>query len=179
MKPCFKSHLIVAVICTVFSVVGCSSEQNKGMTLLDAAALYEANPAAFGSVRASYPGPFTKFSRVPARDPAKATAEEKRFVKTLRQIFSFEYIDFFPYGDTGKDEIDVILARYGIDADWTVVSVVYSGIPLPIPEEGLGIGMFDVCDQRAIDWFEADHEPGPVSAFCKINESWYAHQVVN
>ena len=179
MRLCFRPPMILASICAVFLTVGCGGEKEPGMTLVDAAAVYEANSEAFAFIRATYPGPFSEFGRVPARDPSKETSDEKAFVKQLRQSFSFEFIDFYPYADTGKDEIDVILKRYDLETNWTIISLVYSGIPLPQPEEGTGIALFDACDQRAIDWFSADHERGAISAFCRINEYWYAHQVVN
>ncbi len=173
----WKPFVLLAALSGALLAAGCSSE-GDGPNILDAAAIYEANPDAFASIRSRYPGPFREFTRVPARDPAKEIRKDKLFLKRLRENFPVEFIDFLPLADTGKDEIDVVIKRYGMDARWTVVSLVYSEIPLPPPDEGSNAALFDTCDERALEWFEKDHDTGAVSAFCQINEYWYAYQSV-
>jgi hypothetical protein len=173
-----KSFLRLAALTAALLTAGCGSG-GEDPNILDAAAIYEANSAALASIRENYPGPFRDFARVPARNPANETREDKMFIKQLRKDFPVEFIDFLPMGETGKDEIDVVIKRYGADAIWTVVSLVYTEIPLPSPEEGSNVALFDKCDQRSLEWLEMDHDPGVVSAFCRINEYWYAYQSVN
>ena len=176
-----KQAQLLASLC-VAGLMGCSaSGGGESANILDAAAIYEANSETFAFIRETYPGPFTGFGRVPARRPSDQTREDKIFFQEVRKAFAVEFIDFFPLGDTGRDEIDVVLKRYGLETNWTVISLVYSGIPLPQPEDGLKIAVFDKCDQRALDWFEMDHgdTTKSISAFCRINEYWYAHQIVH
>ncbi|GJL96036.1 MAG: hypothetical protein DHS20C05_24410 [Hyphococcus sp.] len=177
-----KPRLPLAVIATLIAALLTVSCGEKNLTILDAAALYEAQPEVFTSVRDRYPGPFSDFSRVPHRDPSKETRHEKEFLKELRQNIPVEFIDFFPMGETGRDEIDIIIKRYGLNnSDWTEVKIVYVGIPLPQPEEGTGLAVFNACDARALEWFEQEHEAAltRISAFCRINDYWYAYQSVS
>ncbi len=172
-----KAILGFATLCCAFMAAGCGSGGDDP-NILDAAAIYEANSKVFASIRISYPGPFREFTRIPARNPANETRKDNAFIKQLRKDFPVEFIDFLPLADTGKDEIDVVIKRYGIDARWTVVSLVYSEIPLPPPGKGSNAALFDTCDERALEWFEKDHDTGIISAFCKINEYWYAYQSI-
>lgn len=158
------------------ALIGCVQEED--MTILDAAALYETNQNTFDGIRDYYPGPYNGFSRVPARDPAKETRKGKQLIEKLRASFSVEFIDFFPMGDTGKDEMNIMLKRYGSSAKWTIISLVYAEVPLPPPTPGAGIALFDACDSRALGWFEQDHGEISASAFCRINDHWYAYQKV-
>lgn len=146
--------------------------------IVDAAAIYNANQVSLDAIRDYYPGPYNDFMRVPARNPAKETRKGKELIARLRNSMPVEFIDFFPMGDTGKDEINVMLKRYGGNAKWTVVSLVYSEVPLPPPTPGAGIALYDACDVRAREWFAMDHGRMSVSAFCRINERWYAYQRV-
>jgi|GEM_PF-1558061 len=146
------------------------------MTILDAAAIYESNQDIIMSIRGLYPGPFEGFFRVPNRDPTKQTRENKAFVKQLRQHFPLEYIDFFPMGDTKRDEIDVVLTKFGANTRWSLVSLVYTGIPLPQPEEGANMAVFDACDQRSIEWLDLNTGRKRAEVFCQLNENWYAYQ---
>lgn len=166
-----------AVCCLAAAVVGCSADTEK-LNILDAAEIYQTNPLLFATVRGDYPGPFTEFTRIPARDPAKQTRRDDAFIKSLRKQFPVEFIDFLPLSDTSKDEIDVVLKRYNHGDDYIVVSLVYSEIELPPPSEKPNIALFDQCDERALEWFEKDHDDGLVSAFCRINQFWYAYQSV-
>lgn len=169
----------IAKTAALFAGLACiSCAQEKPLTVLDAASIYEDNQAAFASIRAAYPGPFTGFDRLPARDPADETQAGKIFIANLRDDFPLEYIDFFPLGDTGKDEIDVILARYGLSAEWTIVSLVYSEITLPEPDPEKKVGLFDACDQRSLDWLAETVDEDGAAVFCKLNEYWYAYQSV-
>lgn len=164
------------------TIIGCLSLSACGAgdepDILDAAAIYVANPEVFASIRTAYPGPFQDFNRVPARDPSLETDEEKRFIKELRKTIPLEFIDFFPVGDTGADEIDVVLKRYGVNTNFTTVSVIYMGVELPARTDG-NKALFDSCDERAIEWFERDHAEGTVTALCRITENWYAYQKVS
>lgn len=147
------------------------------MTILDAAEVYVANQEAFASIRSAYPGPFHGFARAPARNPADQTREEDVFLKGLRQQFPVEYIDFFPLADTGKDEIDVVLTRYGANARWTLVSLVYSEVPLPQPpDEQTDLAVFGECEPQVLGWLEFQSKKGRAAAFCRINQYWYAYQ---
>ena len=84
----------------------------------------------------------------------------------------------FPYGKTGEDEIDVILQRYGVDGDWTVVSLIYAGAPLRQPKHGVGVAVFEKCDDRALSWIDGVHRTQTVAAFCRVDRNWYAFQSV-
>lgn len=167
---------VIAGLTVAASIAGCGAGED--MDILDAAALYEVNQNTFDGIRDYYPGPYNGFSRVPARDPAKETRKGKQLIEKLRASFSVEFIDFFPMGDTGKDEMNVMLKRYGSSAKWTIVSLIYAEVPLPPPTPGAGIALFDACDTRALEWFEQDHGEISASAFCRINEHWYAYQKV-
>ncbi len=172
-----KPFLMLTALCATLLTAGCGPSA-EDPNILDAAAVYEANSATFAAIRDTYPGPFREFTRNPARNPANENRKDKLFLKQLREDFPVEFIDFLPLANTGKDEIDVVIKRYGMDARWTVVSLVYSEIPLPPPEKGSNAALFDTCDHRALEWFEKDHNAGAVSAFCQINEYWYAYQSV-
>ena len=157
-------------------LVGCGAGED--MDILDAAAIYQANRPAIETIREDFPGPYTEFVRVPARDPAKETVRGKVLLARLRQSFPVEFVDFFPAGNTGEDEINIILKRYGGSARWTVVSLVYVEAPLQAPPPGSGVAIFNACDTRASRWFEQDHGDLDVAAFCRIDGRWYAYQKV-
>ena len=95
-----------------FGALSACAESDPPLTILDAAEIYKSNRASFAAIRATYPGPFGEFKRAPARIPAEQTKQELDFVERLRQNFPLEFIDMFPLGDTGRDEIDVVLQRY-------------------------------------------------------------------
>lgn len=172
----FKILRIIAISLAVMAASSCVGEEE--IDILDAAAIYSANQTVIDGIRDYYPGPYNDFARVPARDPAKETRKGRELIARLRESFSVEFVDFFPMGDTGKDEINIILKRYGSNAKWTIVSLVYSEVPLPTPTPGAGIALFDACDIRAREWFHANQSGDSVSAFCRINERWYAYQKV-
>lgn len=169
------ARLGFACFCALI-LAACAGDQTPKTNILDAAAIYEANADVFADLRTRYPGPFEGFTRLPDRDPAKVTPQMENYLAALRQRIPLEYIDFFPLGNSGKDEIDVILHRYGMDTDWTVVSLVYSGIPLPPAEDGKGIRIFDRCDGRSMEWLQAARDTDAVAAFCRLDEFWYAYQ---
>lgn len=170
-RKIFQYSTLVAVAAALF---GCAQEE--GMTILDAAAAYETNQSLIEGIRSQYPGPYTEFRRVPARNPADATQEGEALLKRLRTSFPVEFIDFLPLGNTGKDEVDIILKRFSASGKWTTVSLVFSELPIPAPNPGNGIAVFDACDERALAWFEQDRDGVNLSAFCRINENWYAYQ---
>lgn len=157
-------------------LTGCGGSED--MNILDAAAIYEANQPVIETIREDFPGPYADFVRVPARDPAKETVRGQVLLARLRQSFPVEFVDFFPIGNTGQDEINVVLKRYGGGDRWTVVSLVYAGRPIQVSSENPDIKLFDACDARAARWFEEDHGDRDVAAFCRINENWYAYQKV-
>ena len=175
-----KSLAVLACVGAMVGASGCGGGLgevgNEKMTVLDAAAAYEANRELIHSIRGFYPGPFDGFFRVPDRNPAKQTTENKAFIEKLRQQFPVEYIDFFPMGDTKRDEIDVVLTKYGANTNWSLVSLVYVGVPLPQPEEGSNMAVYDTCDQRATEWLADNSGPKRVEVFCQLSENWYAYQ---
>lgn len=159
-------------------VIGCSADDEK-LNILDAAKIYESNDEFFASIRGDYPGPYTEFVRIPARDPAKRSRRNELFLQSLRKNFPVEFIDFLPLSESGKDEIDVVLKRYSLGAKYNVVSLIYSEIELPPPQGKPNIALFDQCDERALGWFEKGHDEGPVSAFCRVDQFWYAYQRIH
>lgn len=171
-----RAFITFAVLAEIIALSACAGEGD--FDILDAATVYDANQQKLDVIREYYPGPYNDFMRVPARDPAKETRKGRELIGRLRQSMPVEFIDFFPMGDTGKDEINVMLKRYGGNARWTVVSLVYSEVPLPPPTPGAGIALFDGCDARAREWFAMDRGGAGVSAFCRLNERWYAYQKV-
>ncbi len=179
MAKAFRKKLMLALsgcFCLVLSA--CSFGDNE-KTILDAAALFEQKSESFELIRDTYSGPFLAFKRVPDRDPSAVTKEEEAFIRNLRRQVPVEYIDLFPFGRTGKDEIDVILWRYGMDDRWTVVSLIYTEASLPATEEDAVVGSFDNCDIRTLEWIEERKPKGPVAAFCRLNANWYAFQSVS
>ena len=172
MKILLNKTLAAAALCLA---AGCADEQN-GLTILDAAEIYRANAQTFAAAQKTYQYRFDEFTRIPARDPTKANHDDDAFLRSLRALFPVEFVDFFPADPTGRDEIDFILTRYGVDARYTVVSIVYSGRPLPPPSEGQNIGIFETCDERAVEWLNGSHGEGPVAAFCEVASNWYAYQ---
>ena len=153
--------------------------ETKPQTLLDAAGVYAANEVVFESIRGAYPGPYADFNRIPARDPAAETPEGKSFIKALRKNIPVDYVDFFPIGDTGGDELDVVLNRYNEGDKWMTVSVIYFSSPLTLSDEYPNMRLFEHCDGRALDWISGRHMSGPYAVFCRLNESWYAYQRVD
>ncbi len=160
-----------------FAIVACDGGDAK-RTLLDAAQLYSENKATFDTIRAAYPGPFEDFDRIPARDPVDDDGLDRDFLKVLREQFPVEHIDFFPIGDTGGDEIDVVIDRYQSGDDWVTLSLVYFSVPLTLSDRDPNVRLFDTCDATAIDWLGARTKPGGRIAFCKLSPSWYAYQKV-
>jgi hypothetical protein len=173
-----KPFFILATLFGALMTAGCDTG-DKGRNILDAAAIYEANPETFASIRRKYPGPYRDFVRVPARDPGKATREGTLFIKQLRKNFPVEFVDFFPLAGTGNDEIDVVIERYGANTSWTVISLVYSELQLTPADDQPNMALFDKCDHRSLDWLEAHRGTGRISVSCRINDYWYAFQSVN
>ncbi len=167
----------LAALAAAFTIAGCTPGGGEdSMTILDAAALFDANQETFLSIRENYPGPFNEFVRIPARNPAKETPEAKRFIKNLREKIPVEFIDFFPLGATGKDEIDVIIKRYSGNTGMTSIGLIYSELPLSSPDQGSNMMLYDRCDQRSLAWIDSGHDKGSVTAVCRINNYWYAYQ---
>lgn len=165
----------VAAVSAGLLAAGCSGETPKP-TILDAAAVYADHEGLLHSVRAAYPGPYEDFVRIPARDPAKADPMDTDFLKFLREEIPVEFIDFFPIGDSGKDELDVVLWRYNAGNHWNTVSLVYFSMAMTFAEGEENMRAFDRCDEEALDWLQAQKQPA--SAFCHINDHWLAYQKV-
>ena len=170
----------LAALAAAITIAGCAPGDGGGdMNILDAAALFEANPEAFVSIRKNYPGPFNGFVRIPARNPADETPEAERFIKSLREKIPVEFVDFFPLGDTGKDEIDVIIKRYSSNTGMMSIGLIFSELPLSSPDKGQNMMYYDRCDQRSLAWIESGRDEGSVTALCRINNYWYAYQRVD
>lgn len=167
----------VAALSAALFATGCGREA-PGHTLLDAAAVYNAHEGLFRSIRAAYPGPYENFTRIPARDPARADPMDNDFLSFLRDDIPVEFIDFFPIGDTGKDEIDVVLWRYQSGDHWNTVSLVYFSEPMVFAKADNDVRAFDKCGDEALSWLETRKDNGDVSAFCRINDHWQAFQRV-
>ena len=168
---------LVALATLAFSISACSGEE-EGPNILDAAMIYNDNKEAFAEVILTYPGPFFDFTRIPSRDPSNLLSGEKKFLKRLREKIPVEFIDFFPRSQSGLREVDVVIKRYGINSVYTVVSVVYFSEPLGTPKEGSNIMLYESCDDRSLEWIEAQKDKGSVTVFCKLNSNWYAMQKV-
>ena len=172
-----RSILITAALSAGFLTAACEDAGSKP-DLIDAAALYAANEGLFLSIRAAYPGPYRDFKRIPARNPAEATKSESTFLSYLRKDLPVEFIDFFPIGDTGEDEIDIVLWRYETNGAWNTVSLVYFSEPMTFAEESQTVRSFDACDSDARNWLQSQNGGG-AAAFCQINERWRAYQRVD
>lgn len=169
----------LAGFCAALSAAGCGGEKGA-RTLLDAAETYAAHEAVFESIRGAYPGPYGGFTRIPARDPAAATAEDKAFLNALRKNFPVEHIDLFPIGGAGGgDEIDVVLNGYNAGDEWRTISVVYFSAPLVFDDTLPDVKFFKSCGAEALGWLEAGQRETPYSAFCRINGAWHAYQRVD
>ncbi len=167
----------LAIFLTALLLAGCDSKNDKP-DILDAAAIYTEQSDSFVDILLSYPAPFTEFTRIPARDPAKEVLTNKRFITRLRKTIPVEFIDFFPRSEAGRDEIDVVIKRYSANNYWTVVSLIYLSKPLSPASDEPNKALFDKCDDRSTAWLELNKEQGPVTAICRINEHWYAVQKI-
>ncbi|MEO1135793.1 MAG: hypothetical protein AAFW68_04160 [Pseudomonadota bacterium] len=162
----------IAFFAMVFSA-SCGKERNQ-FTILDAAAVYESDRAVFASIRTVYPGPYQDFTRIPNRNPEEETRFDRDFFRQLRDQIPVEFIDFFPIGSTGADEINVVLKRYQHGDTWNTVSLIYFGMELTLSDEHGDMRMFKDCDEKALAWVETP----PRAAFCRLNSNWYAFQRV-
>ncbi len=167
---------ILARAAIAAALLAACGREAPGHTLLDAAALYDANEGLFQSVRAAYPGPYESFTRIPARNPADADRMDEDFLTFLRESIPVEFIDFFPIGDTGKDEIDVVLWRYRSGDHWNTVSLIYFSEPMIFANAAENMRAFDECGEAAFHWLEENKTARDVSAFCRINDHWQAFQ---
>ncbi len=164
-------------LCAALAAASCSGGAQP-RSILDAAAIYAANEAVFASIRAAYPGPYDDFVRIPARDPADDEPMDRAFLSILREDIPVAFIDFFPIGNTGADEINVVLWREQAGDKWRTTSLIYFGMALTLSRDHDNMRAFDTCDQSSIDWLEANSEDGDAAVFCKVSPSWYAYQRV-
>ena len=164
-----------AVLCMGF-LTSCQSTNNN-ISALDAANIYAENKNTIWSIRDRFSGPFQTFQRIPARDPSKATNEEKTLFASLKRNFPIEYLELYATNSDSLDEIDIILAHFDDDEKWNVTRLVYLQSPLPPPPPGSGIAIFDRCDQRASAWLKQNNG-GKSTVFCKLDDHWYANQSV-
>ncbi|MEM9422223.1 MAG: hypothetical protein AAF986_06945 [Pseudomonadota bacterium] len=148
------------------------------MNLLDAADLFRAHGVDLIAIEQSFPGPYSGFFRIPARSEEQIQEGEEALIQQVRRNLPVEFIDFFPLGDTGKDEVNVILKRFSGKNGWTIISLVYSEIPLPPPEDKDIMAVYDKCDQRAADWVNRQPNGKTITAFCRLSDKWYAYQSV-
>ena len=178
-RPCPTRFIRgLAVVCAALLAAACGGE-GKPRSLLDAAAIYGQDEAVFESIRGAYPGPDRDFTRVPPRDPAEDTADKRAFIKTLRKRIPLDYIDFFPIGDTGGDELNIILNRFSQGDNWHTVSVVFFSSPLVLSDEFPYLKLFERCSDDAVRWLDAYAEKGTRAVFCRLNSNWYAYQQVD
>lgn len=173
MKHSIQIPFVATMLALFLSACSALDDQPD---ILDAAAMYTANPDAFIDILLTYPRPFTEFTRIPARDAAKETAANTRFLKRLRKTMPVEYIDFFPRSAGGRDEINIMIKRYIAQDDWINVSLIYLSDPLSAPDAGENKALFDACDQRSVQWLNERGGPAPATAICKVSEHWYAAQ---
>ncbi len=177
----FAVNRLVFVIGAALFIAACDRGPST-RTILDAAGLYSENAAVFETIRAAYPGPFTDFARVPARNPADETDHDKDLLKHLRGQIPIEFIDFYPIGDSdggwGGDEIDVVLNRFGTGDKWVTISLVYFSVPLTLSDDDPNVRFFKTCEQGVADWVGDKSASQSRTAFCQINPNWYAHQRV-
>ena len=171
-----KNHL-VKIFAIALMLAACGSDRNK-TNILDAADIYNAHPEVFAEILRSRPEPVLEFTRIPARDPRLETTQNKKLIARLRKSFPIEHIDFYPRSKSGRDEVDVVINRYGQNTKWTVVSIVYLSKPLSPPSEGSNMELFDQCDRQSFEWLEQNKKNGPASVFCRINSEWYAYQKI-
>lgn len=164
----FAVTLVIAAFCA-----SCGPARDP-FTILDAAAIYEADRAVFTSIRTVYPGPYQDFTRIPSRDPEEETAFDRDFFSQLQDQIPVEFVDFFPIGDTGADEINVVLKRYQRGDTWNTVSLIYFGMELTLSDEHGDMRMFETCDEETLAWLETPSH----AAFCRLNANWYAFQRV-
>ncbi|NNL88753.1 MAG: hypothetical protein HKP25_06755 [Marinicaulis sp.] len=172
-----KQIHLISILAISLMLVACDSKKIKP-NLLDAADIYNAHPEAFAEIVLSRPKPLLEFTRIPARDPMLETTQNTKLIARLRKNFPIEHIDFYPRSRSGRDEIDVVIKRYGQNTEWTVVSVIYLSKPLSPPSEGSNMELFDKCDHRSVDWLEKNKKKGPALVFCQINSEWYAYQKI-
>lgn len=151
-------------------------EKTHAYTLIDAAEIFNSRGGALSSIRAFYPGPYEGFTRIPARDPAEASRLDTDFINLLREDIPVEFVDFFPIGNTGKDEVNVILWRYQTGDTWNTVSLVWFGMPMTLADDQENIQSFESCDQKAVDWLESRRKEGRASVFCRLDDNWHAYQ---
>lgn len=175
VKHSAHTRLIALSLCVFMAA--CSAQDDE-TDILDAAALYGAHPDAFVEILLSYPGPFTEFTRIPARNSANERDANTRFLKNLRKTMPVEFIDFFPRSPGGRDEINVMIKRYAARDDWVAVSIIYLSKPLSAPNEGENKALFERCDERSLTWLGANKDLGPATAICQLDENWYAVQKV-
>ena len=175
LKINFGIYIIAA---TTLILCSACDYDTRGTNILDAASLYAENMEEFSNIISSYPLPIAEFTRIPSRDPAKESEINRQFLKKLRKKISIEHIDFFPRSNSGTDEINVVIGRFGANAEWTVISLIYVSRPLSPQNLKRNMALFDKCDQRSIDWIEAYSGSRPIYVFCQVDEKWYAHQKV-
>ena len=143
--------------------------------IIDAAELYAANERLIGSIRGTYPGPYVKFYRIPARNPADETSRDRAFFANLRNSLPVEFIDFFPIGNTNEDEIDVVLWRYDRKGQWNTVGLVYFSKSRTLAKEDQSMRGFQRCGGDVRYWLDSRDENSKTSAFCRINDNWHAY----
>lgn len=174
-----NSPRLPAAALSIALLAAACEESTSAPDIVDAAALFEANEGVFLSVRAAYPGPYQDFWRIPARNPAHATKVDKAFLDYLRQEFPVEFIDFFPIGNSGEDEIDVVLWRYEANNQWNTVSLVYFSEAMTFAEGPESVRSFDACGDDVRTWLKSREGNSGVAAFCQINEHWRAYQRID
>ena len=175
MKHSMQTRFIAALLALL---VGACSAEGDQPDILDAAEIFAANPDAFAEILLTYPRPLTEFTRIPARDPAKETVGNTRFLNRLRKTMPVEFIDFFPRSAEGRDEVNVVLNRYTAQDDWVVVSLIYISKPLGSPNAGENKALFDRCDERSLTWLSENRANGSATAICQLNNNWYAVQKI-
>ena len=175
---CLVAVGVMRKILAILSLALASGCAPQTHSILDAAGVFRTNQAVFSSIRATYPGPYDGFMRIPARDPADEKPRDTSFLQLVREDIPVAFLDFFPIEDADADEIDVVLWRELTNDRLTTTSLIYFSRDMTLDDAHEHMRVFDVCNQEVADWIDETKAEGPTAAFCKVSTRWYAYQRV-